>query len=358
MRTFVAMGLCIGLPAVLVTTATGSSPTTTTSTSTTSTEPGTTTTTLSTSETTTTTTPLSASLPWPFPESAALAIPSLSVSAASPNQPRVPIASLTKLMTTWVVLQQLPVSFNQPGPCTVVTAQNVAFFHENLSIQESTAKIALGEKLCEGTLLRGLLVHSSGDYAQLLVQLTGMSTNTFVRKMNADALALGLTNTHYADFTRISPSDLSTARDVTTLTVDLMTNEPVIDSIAKLTKVHLPVAGWLGTYTPLLGSDGVVGLKSGYTLAAGGCVAMAINVTIGGIVVPTYEVVLSQQGDNALDVAADHAITLMKALRTSMKLVATPTGRMVQWVGSASVVTPTTTTTSTTTTSTTTTTIP
>jgi len=350
MRTLIAVSLSAALPALLITTATGSSPTTTTSTSTTSTLLGATTTTLA---TTTTTTPVTVALPWPTPDSAALAVPSLSVSATSPNQPRVPIASLTKLMTTWVVLQQLPLQFDQAGPCTVVTAQDVAFFHENLSIQESTAKIAIGEKLCEGTLLRGLLVHSAGDYAQLLVQLTGMSTAGFVNKMNADAKILGLTKTHYADFTGISPSDLSTAGDVTTLTVDLMTNEPIIDDIAKLTKVHLPVAGWLGTYTPLLGSDGVVGVKSGYTLAAGGCVAMAINVKVGGIVVPTYEVVLSQPGDDALDVAADHAIALMKALRTSMKLVATSSGRVVQWVGSASLVTPTTTSTTTSTTSTT-----
>ncbi len=355
MRTFIAVSLSVALPAVLVTTATGSSPTTTTtSTSTTSTLAGATTTTLAGTSTTTTTSPVSTTLPWPFPDSAALAVPSLSVSATSPNQPRVPIASLTKLMTTWVVLQRFPLEFNQGGPCTIVTAQDVAFFHENLSIQESTAKIALGERLCEGTLLRGLLVHSSGDYAQLLVQLTGMSTSGFVNKMNTDAVTLGLTKTHYADFTGISPSDLSTAGDVTALTVDLMTNEPIIDGIAKLTKVDLPVAGWLGTYTPLLGTDGVVGVKSGYTLAAGGCVAMAINVKVGGIIVPTYEVVLSQPGGNALNVAADHAIDLMKALRASMRLVATPSGRVVQWVGSASLVTPTTTTTSTSTTTTTT----
>ncbi len=184
-----------------------------------------------------------------------------------------------------------------------MTPANVAFFHQNLSIQESTLKIRLGERLCEGTLLRGLLVHSSGDYAELLVQLTGMSQSQFVAMMNNDALTLGLSKTHYADFTGISPSDLSTAEDQTTLAVDLMTSEPVVDSIVALTKVKVPVAGEVGTYTPYLGSDGVVGVKSGYTLAAGGCVVMAINVTLGGIVVPTYEVVLSQQGPNALDVA-------------------------------------------------------
>ncbi len=329
--------------------ATGSSSTTTSTTLNTSSS--TTSTLLGTTTTLTTTT-----FAWPSGDSAAVVVPSLSVEAVSPNQPRVPIASLTKLMTAWVVLQQFPITYAQKGPCTVVNAADVAFFHENLSIQESTAKIRLGEVLCEGTLLRGLFVHSAGDYALLLVQLTGLSQKTFIATMNADALSLGLAHTHYADFTGISPSDLSTAQDVAKITVDLMTSEPVIDQIAALTKVQLPVAGELGSYTPYIGTDGVVGVKSGYTLASGGCVSMAINVTLGGIVVPTYEVVLSQQGPNGLDVAGAHALALMKTLRSSMSVENSLGVRTVVWTGSASDVVPTTTTT--TTTSTTTTTVP
>jgi D-alanyl-D-alanine carboxypeptidase (penicillin-binding protein 5/6) len=258
-------------------------------------------------------------------------------------------------MTAWVVLQKLPLSPNQTGPCLRVDAQDVAFFHQNLSIQESTVKIVAGETLCEATLFRGLFVHSAGDYAELLVRLTGMSTATFLRTMNADAVTLGLTQTHYADYTGISIGDSSTAHDVTSLTVALMTGQPFIDSIVDLTKVHLPVAGWVGSYTPFLGTDGVVGVKSGYTLAAGGCVAMAINVTLGGIVLPTYEVVLSQPGANALDVAGLHALNLMRALRPSLALVNTDGTKSIVWIGSPDLVTPTTTTTTTTSTSTTTT---
>ncbi len=257
-------------------------------------------------------------------------------------------------MTTWVVLQKLPLSLNETGPCLTVDAGDVAFYHENLSIQESTVKIVRGETLCESTLFRGLFVHSAGDYAELLVRLTGMSTATFVNAMNIDAAKLGLTQTHFADFTGISPDDLSTAGNVATLTVDLMTSQPFIDNVVALAKVHLPVAGWVGSYTPYIGTDGVVGVKSGYTLAAGGCVAMDIEVTLGGITVPTYEVVLSQQGPNALDVAGAHALKLMLALRSNMALVSGTTGRVVEWIGAASLVTPTTTTSTTSTTSTTT----
>jgi D-alanyl-D-alanine carboxypeptidase (penicillin-binding protein 5/6) len=262
-------------------------------------------------------------------------------------------------MSTWVVLQKLPLATNQLGPCLSVNAHDVAFYHQNLSIQESTVKIVRGERLCEETLLRGLFVHSAGDYVELLVRLTGLSSATFVAAMNADASSLGLTQTHFADFTGISPHDLSTAHDVTALTVDLMTNQPVLEKIVALTRVHLPFAGWVASYTPYIGTDGVVGVKSGYTLAAGGCVAMEINVSLGGIIVPTYEVILDQQGPNALNVAGAHAVTLMRALRTKLTVANGPSGKFVKWTGSSNLVTPTTTTTSTsTTTSTTTTTLP
>ncbi len=328
--------------------ASGSSSATSTSSSTTSVPTG-----GANSTTTSVASTVDSSLPWPAKDSAAVVVPSLFVAAHSPNQPRVAIASLTKLMTTWVVLQKLPLSGSAPGPCRSVTASDVAFYHQNLSIQESTLKIIQGVPLCEGTLLRGLLVHSAGDYAELLVRLTGMSDASFVATMNRDALLLGLTQTHYADYTGISPSDLSTAQDQATLGVDLMTSQPLAASIVALPKVKLPIAGWVGSYTPYVGTDGVVGVKSGYTLAAGGCVVMAINTNVGGIIVPTYEVILSQQSANALNVAGADALTLMRALRANMILTRSSSGSVVTWIGPAADVATTTTSTTTTTTTTT-----
>ena len=169
-RMVISLGVVLALPLLLITTATGSAPTTTTSsTSTTSTIPG----------TTTTSAPVNTVLPWPAQDSAAVAIPSLEVSAGSPNQPRVPIASLTKLMTAWVVLQKIPLAVGQIGSCLTVNAQDVAFFHQNLSIQESTVKIVVGKRLCENTLFQGFSVHSAGDYAEMLVRLTGMNNAVF-----------------------------------------------------------------------------------------------------------------------------------------------------------------------------------
>lgn len=289
---------------------------------------------------TSSTLPNQASLPWPAYGSAAVAIPQLSVAAASPDQPRVPIASLTKMMTAWVVLQRRPLSFTQQGPCLVVNAHDVALWKYDLATGQSNAAIALGETLCEGTLLRGLLVHSAGNYAQLLARLVGLGEQKFVALMNHDATMLGLRHTHYVDYSGIGAGNISTASDQALMAIDLMNAQPIVRQIATMPSVWLPVAGVVSSYTPDIGQFGVVGVKSGYTPQAGGCDVMAVNVTINKASYVTYAVVLGQSSSDPLGLAGQLALALSRKLRSYMKVVATPTGRAVEWRGPASDVIP------------------
>ena len=238
-------------------------------------------------------------------------------------------------MTVWVVLHQLPVTYQQRGPCLVVSAHDVALYDYDVASGQSNARIVVGEKICEGTLLRGLLVHSAGDYSQLLQSIIGWSPATFVRVMNRDARTLGLTRTHYVDLTGIAPGDQSTARDQATLAVDLMTAEPIVDQIVALTHVALPYNGVVVSYTPLIGTANVVGVKSGYTNPAGGCDVMAVRVTIANETFLTYAVVLGQRGANAINVAGEDALALTQSLRPSIKLVRTASGVQLEWTGPA-----------------------
>jgi D-alanyl-D-alanine carboxypeptidase (penicillin-binding protein 5/6) len=359
--------LVAATPTIARSTTTTTTTSTTTPGATTTTIPGTTTSTTpgATSTTTTTVVTRITRLRWPKEGSAAVAIPQLGVATASPTQEAQPIASLTKMMTAWVVLHQLPLSLSERGPCLIVSAAQYEAWQYDVASGQSNVAIASGETLCEGQLLRGLFVHSAGDYAQLLVTLSGMSEGTFVSRMNADARALGLKHTRYVDVTGIAPGDRSTAQDQATLVVDLMAAEPVVQSIARLTSVWLPVAGLVGSYTPFIGDFGVVGVKSGYTNQAGGCDVMAVQVSVGGQSVTTYAVVLGQHGGDPLALAGQAALVLSRSLVPSIGDVTTPSGRSLAWIGSPSDVatttttsTTTTTTVTTTTTSTTTTTVP
>lgn len=240
------------------------------------------------------------------------------------------------MMTAWVVLHQLPLTYQQRGPCLVVSAYDVAQYNYDVASGQSNARIVLGERICEGTLLRGLLVHSAGDYSQLLLSIIGWSPATFVRVMNANARALGLTRTHYADLTGISRADQSTAGDQATLAVDLMNGEPIVDHIVALTHVALPYNGVVVSYTPFIGTANVVGVKSGFTNPAGGCDVMAVKVTIGATTFLTYAVVLGQRGGNAIDVAGSDALALEHSLRSSIKQERTASGVQLVWTGPAS----------------------
>ena len=88
--------------------------------------------------------------------------------------------------------------------------------------------------------------------------------------MNAAAAHLGMSQSHFADASGVSTGSVSTAADILKVAAPDMAN-PDFASMVKLTSVTLPVAGTISTYTPLIGLQGVIGVKSGFTTAAGGC---------------------------------------------------------------------------------------
>ncbi len=320
------------------TTTTTTVPASTTTTSTTVPSGSTTTTTVPSGSTTTTTVPTTtttiprpAVIPWPSGLSSAVSIPQLGIFATSPNQPTLPIASITKMMTTWVVLHRLPLAFNQHGPCRTVSPGDYGVYQHDLKTDQSNVRLVLGMNLCEGTLLRGLLVHSAGDYAHMLVELTGWSNATFISVMNRDARVLGLRSTHYVEVTGIDGRDVSTAADQTKLAIDLMNAEPIVRDIVTLPEVALPGVGVVSSYTPFVGEGGVIGVKSGFTGLAGGCDVMAINFVVGDQTVTAYSVVLGDHGANPIVGAGIAALALARSLRPYLRLKHSTAGATVVW---------------------------
>jgi D-alanyl-D-alanine carboxypeptidase (penicillin-binding protein 5/6) len=252
--------------------------------------------------------PPSSPIEWPDVGSAALIIPSLGVKESWHNQV-VPIASLTKMMTAYVTLQKLPLALGQTGPCITVTTADVLTYEELMGEGESSAYVTEGENLCEIDLLNGLLVHSASNYAVMLADLVAGSTQNFVALMNEDATSLRLDQTHYADVSGFDPDSVSTALDQGELAVVLM-KSPVVRAIVDQPSVTLPVAGTVQSFTPYVGTDNVIGVKSGRTAAAGGCDVMAMTFTQGSTTQTLYAVVLGQQGGDLLGPAGEAALAI------------------------------------------------
>ena len=144
-------------------------------------------------------------LPWPTTGQARVAVPSVGVDVASGAEQAVPVASLTKLMTAYVVLHDHPLALDQPGPDITVTQADVDDYDNDTVEDDSNAAGDARRAADRGAGARGLLVHSADNYADLLARWDAGSIPAFVAKMNADAVALGMP-------TRTSPTPAGSIR--------------------------------------------------------------------------------------------------------------------------------------------------
>ena len=173
---------------------------------------------------------------------------------------KLPIASITKIMTALVVLDRTELS-------------DVVVVSEQASrIGEATANLQAGERLTVEQLLGALLVESANDAAHALADHVGGDggVRRFVRLMNRKARNMGLTDTRFVRPDGLDADrHLSSARDVVTLARRAMEN-PDFRRIVRLESLTLPGDRSLETTNDLLGSyPGLTGVKTGHTSGAG-----------------------------------------------------------------------------------------
>jgi serine-type D-Ala-D-Ala carboxypeptidase (penicillin-binding protein 5/6) len=260
-------------------------------------------------------------LPWPKTGQAAVAVPSIGIDVASAPEHAAPIASLTKMMTAYIVLRDHPLRRLQNGPRLTMTQTDVNDFNNDTVQDEANAQVKVGEVLTERQLLSGMLVHSANNFADTLARWDAGSIPAFVAKMNRTAAQLGMHQTHYVDPSGFAQGSQSTPADLLRVAAPDMEN-PTFASIVKQTSITLPVAGTISSYTPLLGFQGVIGVKSGYTSQAGGCDVLAVVRQVHGEPVLILGAVTGQKGPNILNVAALQALTLANSV--SADIGATP----------------------------------
>jgi D-alanyl-D-alanine carboxypeptidase (penicillin-binding protein 5/6) len=215
-------------------------------------------------------------LPWPAKGQGAVEVPSIGYSAQSGPESSVPIASLTKMTAAVVILRDHPLPDGSDGPVITVTPADAAEYQTELHSDESSIQIQAGETLTEREMLQGMLTQSANDLAFSLAMWDAGSVQAFVVKMNALATSLGATGTHYVDASGYDPQSVSTASDVLRIAAAGMAI-PAFAQTVDLTSVTLPLVGTLHNIVSEVGTDGVVGIKSGYTSSAGACMVLAAN---------------------------------------------------------------------------------
>jgi D-alanyl-D-alanine carboxypeptidase (penicillin-binding protein 5/6) len=234
-------------------------------------------------------------LPWPAQGQGRLDVDGLGTLGESGDGRSVPIGSVAKVMTAFVVLADHPLDPGQPGPAITVTAGDVADYRSRVPDGESLVEVAAGEQLTEREALEALMLPSANNVARILANWDGGGVEAFVAKMNATALSLGLARTHYTDPSGLAPTTVSTAADQTVL-AERALRVPTFAEIVALPTATLPVAGTVRNWNSLLGTDGVFGVKTGSTDEAGGNLVFAAHLTVAGRTLTLVGAVLGQPG--------------------------------------------------------------
>ena len=182
-------------------------------------------------------------------------------------QLRVPIASLTKMMTALLV-----VSHTRPSDKAFITPNVVHFSGSGMGI------LPLHKHVLVKTLLYGLLLPSGNDAAIALAQRVAGTVDNFIKMMNARARAMKLSCTHYTTVSGIvDRGNHSCTRDLAVL-AHAMLKQPLLARIVSTAHAVEPLPikhgkAWLNNNNPLLieGYRGADGVKTGFTDAAGQC---------------------------------------------------------------------------------------
>lgn len=189
--------------------------------------------------------------------------------AAKEADAPIPPASLTKLMTAYLVFDALRVG-------KLELKQTLPVSERAQRQPGSRMFLDAGMKVPVEDLIKGLLVQSGNDAAITLAEGAAGSEERFVQLMNEQAQALGMKATRFLNPTGLSqPGHLSTGRDLAILATRLLRDFPdyaYFHAIRKYRYEGTPPANDSNRNLLLFRDPSVDGLKTGHTEAAGFCI--------------------------------------------------------------------------------------
>jgi len=192
----------------------------------------------------------------------------------------VPIASITKLMTALIVIENgLPLEER-----IVITKEDFD------KVRRTPSRLAAGTSITRGDLLKLTLMASENRAAAALARAYPGGTPAFVAAMNHKALELGLSETRFVDGTGLSNENVSTARDLAWL-VEAAYRQPLIREYTTYRSHTIEVNN--GRKMQFANSNQMVrhphweiGLsKTGYLDAAGRCLVLQAKIATQPVII-------------------------------------------------------------------------
>lgn len=182
--------------------------------------------------------------------------------ASGTDEPR-SIASISKLITALVILDELPLdSADAPGPTITFDEAAHDLYDEYYVLDATVAEMPIGSSMSLHDAIATMLIPSASNYAEAVSTWAFGSQSAFVFAAEEWLAANGLTSTTIVEPTGLDPRNTSTPGDLITLG-KLAAANPAIAQIVATPSLSLDGPGDIYTTNELLGTDGITGLKTG-----------------------------------------------------------------------------------------------
>ena len=276
---------------------------------------------------------------WPSQGSAAVGVAGIDATPASTGDV-VPMASITKLVTALMVLDEMPLTVGESGPSFTFDEDDQETYYDYLAEDESALDVPVDGSLSQYQMLQGMLIGSAGNYADRLASTIWPTDTVFAKAARAWLDRKNLPGITVVEPTGIDPGNAADPASLITL-ARLALADPVIAEIVRTPAVDLPGAGQVVNTNDLLADPSVVGLKTGSLTDLYNLLAAKVQ-PVGDTTVRVYAVALAQPDDAARD--SETARLLNEVAAEASVPTTLPTGTLVgtvttKWGATAQVVT-------------------
>lgn len=227
------------------------------------------------------------------------------------DRPRV-LASITKVVTALVVLDERPIDSGTDGAAITLTAADAQLVQSYIAIGGSFAPVPVGAVLTQREIIELMMIRSANNYADTLAIWAFGSLDAYLEAAREWLERHGLARITVADATGFSLENRATPRDLLDL-ARIAADHPAISAAAATPRLIIDEVGVFENTNRALGTSGVTGLKTG-TLGP----TVGANLLFSGVLptdVPDAEpvlvvgVVLGQPDQEAVAAAVRRLIT-------------------------------------------------
>ena len=200
----------------------------------------------------------------------AVAVNGSTVSKSAESLEARPTASTAKMILALAVMEKKPFELGGAGETIKINAEMYNKYLWYVTHNGSNTKVMLGEEISEYDALASALLASSNNMADSLAIWAFGSLDEYKNYATEMLGRIGASHTTIGkDASGYDESTISTAEDLVKIG-DVVLRQPVLAEIVAKTEMNVPVAGLIKNTNKLLGTDRIVGIKTGYIGAPSG----------------------------------------------------------------------------------------